>query len=249
MYEPRLYRNNQQNDRFSRFELSYLETDLWIAYSPAISENTLREFVIDTIISLRKNITEYKRNHPEFITSYSPLRVDPKAPLIIQKMLNAAILANVGPMAAVAGAFAEIIGQSLKREFSLNELILENGGDLYLYIHQPVLIRIHAGDSPLSDTIALKISPEYSPLGICTSSGKIGHSQSFGIADAVTIACKDSAEADAFATAFGNKIKTITDIDAVIAETQTIQSILSALVIVDDKIGIQGKFEIQIIGH
>ncbi|MDO9547420.1 MAG: UPF0280 family protein [Candidatus Marinimicrobia bacterium] len=248
MYEPRLYREIPQNDRFFRLEISYLETDLWIACAPAISEHRLREFVIGTITTLRNDIGEYNRNHREFRDSLSPLPLDPDAPIIIQKMLNAANQANVGPMAAVAGGFAEEIGKRIKTEFYPEELIVENGGDIYIDINQAVLIRVYAGDSPLSNKIALKVSPEYSPLGICTSSGKIGHSQSFGRADAVTIVCKDTAQADAYATAFGNTIQSVDDIDAVIAKTQSIPSIFSALVIVDDKIAVQGKFDIQIIG-
>ncbi|MBU0712815.1 UPF0280 family protein [bacterium] len=249
MYEPRLYREIPQNDRFFRVEISYLETDLWIACAPAISEHRFQKFVVNTIISLRNDIDEYTRNRRVFMDSFSALALDSDAPLIVQKMLNAAIQANVGPMAAVAGSFAEEIGKRIKTEFSPNELIVENGGDIYIDINEPVLIGIYAGDSPLSNKIALKVTPEYSPFGICTSSGTIGHSQSFGKADAVTIACKDTAEADAYATAFGNKVQSVNDIDSVIAETRSVRSILSALVIVDDKIAVQGKFDIQIIEH
>ena len=247
MYEPRLYRKIPENDRFSRIEVSYLETDLWIAYCLDISEILLQKFVLDTIFSLRNDLQLYQQRHPVFFTSQRALSKDDHAPEIIQKMLNAGNIANVGPMAAVAGAFAEEIGKRIKDEFSPGELIVENGGDIFLDIETPVIISIYAGNSSLSNKIAVKITPGDSPLGICTSSGKIGHSLSYGNADAVMIACKDTAEADAFATVFGNKIKSVDDIDFVIAETQAIQSILSALVIIDDKIGIQGKFDIQLL--
>jgi hypothetical protein len=247
MYEPRLYRSLPENERFYRLETGYLETDLWIAYAPEIQENLLREFVVETIIALRADIDEYNRNHREFGDSFSPLPADSDAPAIVQRMLNAALKADVGPMAAVAGAFADEIGKRIGKEFSITEVIVENGGDIYIDIEQPVLISISAGDSPLSNKIALNIPPEYAPLGVCTSSGKVGHSRSFGQAHAVTIAAEDTAEADAFATAFGNKVQSADDIDAVVAETQLIQSIFSALVIADDKVGIQGKFDIRII--
>ena len=247
MYEPRLYRKIPENDRFSGIEVRYLETDLWIACNSNISVHLLRTFVLDAICSLRSDLQYYQQEHSEFYTSQIALPQDDHAPEILQKMLNAGYVANVGPMAAVAGAFAEEIGKRIKDEFSPGELIVENGGDIFLDIETPVIISIYAGNSSLSNKIAVKITPGDSPLGICTSSGKIGHSLSYGNADAVMIACKDTAEADAFATVFGNKIKSVDDIDFVIAETQAIQSILSALVIIDDKIGIQGKFDIQLL--
>jgi len=247
MYEPRLYRKIPENDRFSRIEVSYLETDLWIAYCLDISEILLQKFVLDTIFSLRNDLQLYQQRHPVFFTSQRALSKDDHAPEIIQKMLNAGIIANVGPMASVAGAFAEEIGVRIKKEFNPRELIIENGGDIFIDIEDPVLISIYAGKSPLSNKIALQITPEESPLGICTSSGKVGYSLSYGNADAVMISCNDTAEADAFATAIGNRVKSRLDIDRIIAETQMLKSVLAAVIIIDDKIGIQGNYDIQVL--
>lgn len=49
---------------------------------------------------------------------------------------------------------------------------------------KPLLVGLFAGKSPLTGKIGLKFEPG-SSLGICTSSGTVGHSLSFGKCDAV----------------------------------------------------------------
>lgn len=245
MYEPRTYRKIPDDNRFRYLNVDYLETDLWIACNPATSEKRLAAFARESIITLRNEVEGYARTFPEFIGSHKPVTFDPQAPVVVRKMLNAAQIARVGPLAAVAGGFAEEVGIRIKAEFSVEELIIENGGDIYLDIAQDTYISIFAGDSPLSNKIALKITPDIAPLGVCTSSGKVGHSFSYGRADAVTIACRDAALADAFATAFGNRVRTAGDSQRVLADIREIPSILAACIIVDDQLAIQGKFEFK----
>ena len=79
-------------------------------------------------------------------------------------------------------------------------LIIENGGDLYIKTKNLRVVSIYAGENKFKDHLKIKISAEDSPIGICTSSGKLGHSLSFGKADAVTILSKDAFLADAVAT-------------------------------------------------
>lgn len=64
---------------------------------------------------------------------------------------------------------------------------------------------IYAGTSPLRD-LALTIPPREKPLGICTSSGTVGPSISFGYADAAVAISDDISLADAAATALGNAV-------------------------------------------
>lgn len=246
MFEPRIYRTQMERGRFASFEASYLETDLWIGISPRQSVNPVCEFVREYIIVLRKDLEAYSQKNPEFSTSFSPLPFDSTAPRIVQEMLKAAQQAGIGPMGAVAGAVAEDVGKIIKSRFSLEEIVVENGGDIYVDLCRPVLIGIFAGDSPLSKKTALQILPENTPLGVCTSSGRVGHSFSFGKAHAVTIACAKTAVADALATAFGNKIQSAADLDPVITETEIIKEILSAVFIIDDKIGIRGQLEVRL---
>ncbi|GAI49814.1 unnamed protein product, partial [marine sediment metagenome] len=65
---------------------------------------------------------------------------------------------------------------------------------------------IFAGRSPLSQRIILKIEAKENYIGVCTSSGTVGPSLSFGKADAVTVISDSVLLADAAATAVGNII-------------------------------------------
>ena len=144
----------------------------------------------------------------------------------------------MGPMAAVAGAISEFVGKGLLN-FS-SEVIVENGGDIFMQSQSDRIAGIYAGDSPLSQKIGLKIPAEDTPMGICTSSGKIGHSLSFGKADAVVILSKDTALADAAATAVGNIVISAGDIQKGINFAKMIEGVLGVVVIVEDKLGAWG---------
>jgi ApbE superfamily uncharacterized protein (UPF0280 family) len=107
-------------------------------------------------------------------------------------------------------------------------------------------VSVFAGHSPLSEKIGLRIEAKKSPLGICTSSGTVGHSLSFGKADAVMIVCRNALLADGFATTFANQIQTADDINPVLEKIESDKDILSALLVKDDKMGIVGEFELRI---
>jgi ApbE superfamily uncharacterized protein (UPF0280 family) len=126
-------------------------------------------------------------------------------------MIRVSGLAHVGPMASVAGAVAEFVSKDLLP--LSDELIIENGGDIYLETSKERTIGLYAGPSPLSLKVGLIITPEDAPLGVCTSSATVGPSLSFGKADAVCILSKSGALADAAATAVGNVVKERKDIE------------------------------------
>jgi ApbE superfamily uncharacterized protein (UPF0280 family) len=132
----------------------------------------------------------------------------------------------------------------LKKRFKIEELIVENGGDIYADIQHDLDVSVFAGQSPLSEKIGLRIDTKESPLGICTSSGTVGHSLSFGKADAVMIVCKNASLADGYATTFANQIQTADDINPVLGLIECKKDILSALLVKGDKMGIVGKFEL-----
>jgi len=148
-------------------------------------------------------------------------------------------------MASVAGAFAYQVGKSIETEFKLNDIMVENGGDIYLNTRESVIISVFAGASPLSEKVGIRVDPEHSPIGICTSSGTVGHSLSFGKADAVVIICKDPALADAYATSFCNKVKREEDIESVLDEIGGVKEIMGALVIFRERVGIIGIFPLE----
>jgi ApbE superfamily uncharacterized protein (UPF0280 family) len=249
-YQPRTYRDGMGGDRFHSFTIRHLDTDLWIGYNTARKESLsepLKQKVLSTIKDLRVKIESYAAKDRRFYQALAPYEPVGKVPEIVRIMFAAGKQAGVGPMAAVAGAFARETALALEDNFDLTELIIENGGDNYVKVVRPAVISVSAGSSPLSEKIALEISPGRTPLGICTSSGTVGPSLSFGRADALTIACRDPALADAYATYFGNRVKKASDIEPVLDEIAGRPDILVGLIIIGDRMGIRGDFPIRIV--
>jgi ApbE superfamily uncharacterized protein (UPF0280 family) len=162
-------------------------------------------------------------------------------------MAEATATAGVGPMAAVAGAIAEAVGQELLR-FS-DEVIVENGGDIFIKSSEERLIGLYAGESSLSGKVAFAISPEQTPLGVCTSSGTVGHSFSFGKADAVVAFAASTALADAAATAIGNRVSTADDIEGALDYAQTIEGLSGVAIVKDDRLGLRGQVRLADTGE
>ena len=162
-------------------------------------------------------------------------------------MVEAANRAVVGPMGAVAEAFFEAVGRHLKEQFDIQELVVENSGDIFLKIERNLLISIYAGSSPLEEKIGIEIQASESPFGACTSAGTVGPSVSLVKTDATMIICRSTALADALATTFGNLVQVSDDIQSVTKQMELFSEILSAVIICRDKIGICGKFEMKLI--
>lgn len=237
-HTDRTYRSFVTDRIYSRYTVKISETDLYI-----LTDSDLRETAYHSAMGYRAQIEEYIRYHPEFQTSLIPLPVDNLAPDIVKDMLEAAKTADVGPMASVAGAIAEHVGNDLLT-YSSN-VIVENGGDIYLNIKDDISIGIFAGDSPLSGRIALRAFAAETPMGICTSSGTVGHSLSFGIADAVCIKSRSAALADAAATSVGNLIKRKSDVRKGLERAMAIKGVLGVLIVTGDTLAIQGSMELR----
>ena len=237
MYEPRTYRHRIKNDELVSFTVVVKETDLFIRAQTDLKQNAL-----DSVTRYRAEIEDYIKKYPLFLTALEPYPVGDDASPIVKSMSNAAAIAGVGPMAAVAGAIAEYVGKDLSPLSA--EVIVENGGDIYAMIRKIRRIGIYAGDSPFTGKIALEIKPEETPVGICTSSGTVGHSLSLGSADAVLVLSADTALADAVATAVGNTVKTIRDIDAGLEQVKTIEGLAGTVIIKGDKIGVWGDIKL-----
>ncbi len=163
-------------------------------------------------------------------------------PPIVREMIRTSRLAQVGPMAAVAGAIAQYVSKDL---LALSkEVIVENGGDIFLSVRKERVIGIYAGSSPLSLKIGIRIDPADSPIGVCTSSGTVGHSLSFGRADAVCILSASAALADAAATAVGNLVHEKKDIETGLEKGKEIPGVLGTLIIVGDRTGAWGNIRL-----
>jgi len=246
-YQPRLYREAMGNSRWTSFRCSWRETDLWVAIDREHYNRAAERYTMDRILFYRRVLEEHIALHPEFRDSLSPVVAPGGVHPIIKEMSDAALAAGTGPMSAVAGAMAEYICRDLMAEFGAEEVIIENGGDIFLRLEAPATVAVHAGSSPLSEKIALQPVPEDTPLALCCSSGTVGHSLSFGMADACMIACRNGAMADACATAFCNSVKSADMVHEVTEKALKIPDILSVVIIAGDKVGLGGTIEIKFI--
>ncbi len=237
MYEPRTYRHWVKGKDLISFKVAVKETDLYI-----LASRNLRSKALKLVLKYRDTLERYIERHPSFLTSLEPLPVGDDAPRIVKLMSESARKVGVGPMASVAGAITEFVGTELLA-FS-PEVIVENGGDIFLKSLGKRIVGIYAGKSPLTGKIGLEINGEDTPLGICTSSGTVGHSLSYGKADAVIVLSQSATLADAAATAIGNLIKQPGDIPSGIEFAKGIEGLKGLLIISDDKVGLWGEVKI-----
>lgn len=238
MYEARTYRDWVSSSGLVSFQVAIRESDLMVR-----AHRDLRHQTEDILERVRADIEEEIRRNGEFQESLSPLPLRPNAAPVVDLMLRAAKAYDVGPMAAVAGAVAQLVGEELLRWTP--EAIIENGGDIWMRMDRPVEIGLYAGpDSPFSGALRLRIDPQGKAMGLCTSSGTVGHSLSFGKADAVVVLAADAALADAAATALCNSVQTPQDVEKVI-ERERKRGILKGLLItIGGRIGAYGELEI-----
>lgn len=233
-FQPRYYREWSKGNDLVSFNVVVKETDLYIR-----AQRNLKQKAFEVVQKQRALLENYINRHPGFLTALEPFPIGNDAPAIVKIMAEAAEKVNVGPMAAVAGAIAEFVGQELLR--ITPEVIVENGGDIFLKVTKPRLVGVHAGTSPYTGKIAIRIEPEDTPLGVCTSSGMVGHSISFGKADAVIVLSPSASLADAGATAIGNIVKGEDDIPRAIEFARNINDLTGVAVIKNDKMGVWGK--------
>ena len=237
-YRKRTYRSLVAHGDLVSFEVRIRETDLQI-----LAGKDLRDAASAAVFLYRSQLEGYIARYPEFVTSLIPLPLDPTAPPIVKAMLAAGQAAEVGPMAAVAGAMAEYVGLDLLAA-GAGEVVVENGGDIYFCRNQESVVGIFAGTSPHSNRVGLKIPASFMPLGICTSSGTVGHSLSLGEADAVTVLAKDTALADAVATLVGNAVQPGQSLEAALAKAPTVPGVLGVVIIRGEELGAWGEVEL-----
>jgi hypothetical protein len=205
-------------------------------------DTDLSQKALESVYAYRGFIESYISKHPDFLTSLAPIHDDDIAPPIVRDMLKASFAANVGPMASVAGAISEYVANDLLK-ISQN-VIIENGGDIYLKSQEEVRVGVFAGNSPLTYKIGLLLKPVQMPLGVCTSSGTVGHSLSFGKADAVCVISRSSTMADAAATAIGNLVKSKEDIRTALENGIKIEGVLGILIVIAEHFGVIGEVEL-----
>ena len=197
------------------------------------------DVIVARIKELRAELEAYIQRQPEFRTTFEPIELLPGAPEIAVRMERAAEPCGVGPMAAVAGAVAQMCVEAAL-EAGAPEAIVENGGDIFLKSPDPVDIGLYAGDHPLSGKLAFRVSSQMMPLSLCSSSSRFGHSLSLGDCDLATIVSADGCLADAAATLAGNSVKTVGDVEPALERIMAIEGIRGVLLIKADKVGMAG---------
>ncbi len=242
MSARRFYRRKISGGRFTSFTVTVKQTDLWLAVSSDAYSGDFPVRVEKVVWNRRSLLEAYIARHPGFETALKPYLLDADAPSIVSAMAAAANRVNVGPMAAVAGAIAEAVGHELMRD--AEEVIVENGGDIFLKLVEPIHMGIYAGPSPLSGKLALRIEPGNTPLAVCTSSGTVGPSLSLGRADAALVMSASAPLADAAATALGNLVREPADLETAMAFARKIEGITGALVIIGEAVAAWGEVEL-----
>ena len=238
MCEVRFYREWVRKSGLISFQVVRKESDLMVRAS-----RDLRQRAEELLDQCRSHIEAQIRKQPEFATSLTPLPVPAQASPVVLTMSEAARAYDVGPMAAVAGAVAQFVGEGLLQWSP--EVIVENGGDIYLCVPGRVELGLYAGeDSPFSGEIRLRVNTDGKPLGVCTSSGTVGHSLSFGRADAVVALADSASVADAAATAIGNRIASPDDLEKTLNEEKERGALQGLLIAAGKRIGAYGAIEL-----
>jgi len=192
------------------------------------------------IVRQRRILEEYIHRHPDFQHSLEPIALLSDAPQVAQRMAQAARLVGVGPMAAVAGAMAQCAAQA-GLAAGAAEAIVENGGDIYLRAVETVIVGLYAGAGDLADRLAFVIEPSDTPVSVCSSSGKMGHSMSLGECDLATVVAKDAALADAAATQAANLVRSVSEVDAALERIAGIEGVDGVMIIQNDHVGMAGR--------
>jgi len=237
-YHQRTYRSLSQPGLVtSRVQL--METDLHISASGEVEDEAL-----GLVTAIRRELETYIRNHPGFLDALTPLGDDPDAPPSVQAMLAAARQVGVGPMAAVAGTVAEYVGSQLIQR-GQKEVIVENGGDIYVHRKQACTIGVYAGQSPLSGRVGIRLATGQMPCGVCTSSASIGHSLSLGASDAAVVIAPGTPFADALATRLGNEVREgRKGINRGLAVAREMEGVTGVVLIAGDQMGAWGDIEL-----
>lgn len=238
MVAERTYRNQVAQGHLVSFRTVVQETDLMVQ-----ADRDLAAVCRDLVLRYRGYLENYIADHSEFARTLVPWPVSGLMPGIVHDMAVAGNQAGVGPMAAVAGALAEQVGRGLLEHS--REVVVENGGDLFLKLEKTTTVGIYAGTSPLSMRVGVKIDATDRPVAVCTSSGTLGHSLSFGKADAATVISDSCCLADAAATSICNRVDSPASVPAAIEYGRTIKGVRGLVVICGKTMGAWGAVDIE----
>jgi ApbE superfamily uncharacterized protein (UPF0280 family) len=198
------------------------------------------QIAVESIKRNKRELEIYTRANPKFLYTLKPVTA-PDKPLVAKLMALAAKKADVGPMAAVAGAIADLAVEDMTRE-GCEVAVVEDGGEISAMSNTSIDVAVASGDEPLSKRFGFRLKDF--PIGVATSSGRFSHALSFGDAEASTIFCKTAALADAAATAVGNMVKGENVQIAIkkgISRGLSIEGVEGVLIIYKGQVGTAGK--------
>lgn len=236
-FTDRRYRASADGIGLTCFSVKVKETDLWISADTDLSKETK-----DLVFECRFQIEKFIADHPDFESTLYPFPQKDYSPQLVDQMIVAGRRFGVGPMASVAGAVAQYVGEGLL-EYSY-QVIVENGGDIFISSKRPVTVSILAGNSPLSERFGLRFEGPQTPVGVCSSSGVVGHSFSMGSAHVACVVSSSATVADSAATAICNMIGGKKDIENAIKWAQGMHSIIGGVIIIDDAMGTWGDINL-----
>jgi ApbE superfamily uncharacterized protein (UPF0280 family) len=234
LYIPRLYRTSCQNSTSTGFLVRVAQSDLFIK-----ADIDLTCIASRFLSQLHDDIRTYIDHDISFVNSLTPITVADSAPTVVRKMAYASSVFDVGPMASVAGAISEEVARYL-HGYS-KQVLVENGGDLYVINHKATKISICTDYHHPSGELLFELQPSPGGIGICTSSGTIGHSLSFGHARAVTVISGSGYSADAAATTICNMMQSDDDVEKAIQYARRYEEIIGLIIMMHKKIGIFGE--------
>lgn len=220
------------------FQVVLEHTDLFVT-----AERDLAEPMLDLVRSLRGELKSFMLLTPGFRESLAPVPAPETAPLVARMMAQAAAAVNVGPMAAVAGTFAQLVADHFA-PLSPN-ILVENGGDIYLHSTRPRVVAL-LGDPASGARLGLRLSRRDFPVSLCASSATIGPSLSLGQGELVVVRSRSGAFADAAATALANLIDSGDDLDLVLAQARKLAplGLEGVFAQAGGKLGVWGKMEL-----
>ncbi|MEM2875793.1 MAG: UPF0280 family protein, partial [Candidatus Bathyarchaeia archaeon] len=161
---------------YNRFRVKesniFIKTDEEVFYS-----------AVEAALRHRAELERYLERRPDILYSLEPMDVEESSPQIIKRMCSAAKIAGVGPMAAVAGALADLTAEAAIG-LGASGILVEDGGEIYAEGKYSFTVSVGAGGSSVSRRIGFRLTPDLYPVGIATSSATVGHAISFGRADA-----------------------------------------------------------------
>lgn len=199
---------------------------------------------VDAALEARRQLERFVARHPEFMSSLEPVCLGgDNYPKVVDLMLKASEIAGVGPFAAVAGSISQVAAEAGAVAGASN-ILVDNGGDISIVGSKDFRVGIYAGTSPASGKFALLVEAKDLPLGICTSSGSVGHSISFGDADAVVVVAREASVADAAATAVANEVRgsrSDSSIKRGLDKARDIPEIKGCLIVRGENLGTWGK--------